>query len=369
MSIDTLIDSIIPNGDHFHGDFFRLKNLGFYLRRKPDQQKAFFKGLTDKMQEIAQSDLDQFAKTAAIKHLTTLIPFAPSDENSVMLPIQQNGQYEIVEYQIEKISLTSKILPESDQYHALALTAKGHPSQLIFMGTAPLSVQGSITTVFADLFPFASIGWPLSRKSDALLKWSKQQDNIEITGLSLGGALSLAHASYLENVTDVDIFNPALPIHPSKISEGINVNVHVNKNDPVQKTGGCVPSHAKVYEYTPANPAKNLRWFLPHLQCYVAKSSTTQQEQLGSDYNKKQATFRGYFSYFVLRPIGFVIFLPFYIVRFVIKSIIRLLTFPFIFIPPNHKPATPMHAAVARPKGATDQAPQQQNDPNNVPGA
>ncbi|MDC3181094.1 hypothetical protein OAT84_03015 [Gammaproteobacteria bacterium] len=327
-AIDHLFKTILPDENgQFSNQFFELKHIGFYLKRHPELQQSFFQQLTTHLCDIPNRNIEH--KQATIKHLLNFIPLAITHEDEITLPIEQaDGGFKFVDYKIEKFPLTSKLLPSSHQYYALALSADQQPSQLIFMGTAPLSVQGSMTTVLADLFPLKSIGWLLSFKSKSLLAWSKKQSTIHATGLSLGGAVTLAQSSYLDHIDQIDIFNPALPKTPTHLPH-TKVNVHINHSDPVQKTGGYVPISANVIKYQAKHPSDQLSSFLPHIQCYAATNAKDIEKLKGQDYNQQINTLKAKFIYHILRPIGFLLFLPIYLLSLIIQTILRLVRYPF----------------------------------------
>lgn len=332
--IDDLINTLFADSEgKFSNQFFKLSNLKLFMNSDPKLKQEFFNKLQIKLLAIP-TDASIHNKEAAIKFLINFIPFALTNETKIVLPILANQGYSEAQYDISRIPLTAKILPNSDQYHTLALTPRNpeHPAQLICMGTAPPSTQGSLTTILADLFPFTSIGWLLSFKSQKLLSWAMKQKHIEVTGQSLGGAVGLAQLKHLHKARvklSANFYNPALPIMTPKLGD-IPINIYVNKGDPVSKVGGRAPLNAKVYVSDLNLPRSSWRSLLTHTQCGCAIAGA--QSYTGAEYNKKINTPLAYFTYHLVRLIGFILIIPFYIVRLLVKLICNIFLFPYKYV-------------------------------------
>lgn len=334
QAINDFFNTIMPqeHENSFRNYFFKFSNIRFALHSRPSEKQYFLSRLLSEIQKIKNtSALSDDAKKTTIKNLLCLLPLGLTNETFITLPIWHNGKMINAEYRVAKIPLTPWFLPQSDQYYAIALSPiqSGLPSQLIMKGTPPPSDQGFWSAIFADLFSLRSIGWPMTRRSEALIAWSKQQTAIESTGQSLGGAVMLAHAEHLHHLKTLDLFNPALPVSSSNIDTQTSVNIHFNKNDPVQKLGGIVPNHADIYSYDIDKPETSFlfKHLLPHIQCYSATNSQPAHTK-GSHYNHQNKKLSAFLIYFILRTIAFMLFLPIYIVHIAIKLTMKIFSLP-----------------------------------------
>lgn len=151
-----------------------------------------------------------------LSNCLSLLPFSDlTPYESIKIPQRIDGHWELVEYQIVPIELTSTTgIKDQDRVFAYGLEPLIHgqaKSHLIFMGTTYPAGQGFISQIHTDLKAFQTVGESLYKAGRAkILQWlSKQNDKVCVSGMSLGGALSLLLAvDQGDKLFRVDAQNP-----------------------------------------------------------------------------------------------------------------------------------------------------------------
>ena len=256
---------------------------------------------------IINRDLNNEDKVLIIDQLKAYLPAGlTADKGNIRLPVMIRGNWEYKHYNISRVSLGPKWLPDFDHAFVYQLTAKGVSSELIFTPTMPVGFRGSWLTRFADFFPFASIGWPLTRRSKELEGWINEQDDIKAIGTSLGGALALAHCKS-EKFSKIALFNPALPWgHPNVQCR--DVEVVIDSDDPLRFVGGVVPKQAKVQIIEPKqvkSSSKLVRKLLAHVRIGLLAVENRILKK-GSEFNQSNRSALKFLIYWLIRPIFFI---------------------------------------------------------------
>lgn len=269
--------------------------------------------------ELVNNDND---KVLIIDQLKCFLPAVLTKETSIQLPVMILGRWVLIHYHVNKVALGPKWLSDFDQAFVYQLTAKGVDSELIFTPTMPVGFRGSWLTRFADFFPFASIGWPLTRQSTELLNWIDEQKSIKAMGTSLGAALALAHCKS-DKFSRIALFNPALPWGHSNI-QCQDVQVVIDSDDPLRFVGGVVPKQAKVQIIEPKQAKvkyRLVRKLLAHVRIgMLAVKSIVAQS--GDEFNQSNRSAMKFLIYWAIRPI---VFIPI-CVLFVITCVLHLLS-------------------------------------------
>ena len=157
-----------------------------------------------------------------ISNCLSLLPYSDlTPYESIKIPQNINGEWELVEYHITPIELTptsgfsSLFVQDQDRVFAYGLEPIRHlgaRSHLIFMGTTYPAGQGFLQQVKTDFKGFETVGKSLYLTGIEKIKaWLLcQKDKVYVCGVSLGGSLSLLLAidqgKYLKRV---DALNPA----------------------------------------------------------------------------------------------------------------------------------------------------------------
>ena len=255
---------------------------------------------------IKRDDLNNEDQVLIIDQLKAYLPAFLTDEKSIQLPVMIRGNWEYKHYHISRVSLGPKWLPDFDHAFVYQLTAKGVSSELIFTPTMPVGFRGSWLTRFADFFPFASIGWPLTRRSKELEGWINEQDDIKAIGTSLGGALALAHCKS-EKFSKIALFNPALPWgHPNVRCN--DVEVVIDSDDPLRFVGGVVPKQTNVQIIEPKQVESSsmlARKLLAHVRIGLLAVENRILKK-GREFNQSNRSALKFLIYWVIRPIFFI---------------------------------------------------------------
>lgn len=196
---------------------------------------------------------------AFIKNILALIPFTyPSRGCSFSIPRKdKDGVWRHHTYKVDKIiEMTPQIFSTSAP--AFLLTSETAPPNLIFMGTTFPAGKGFSECFRADWNPFLSVGYLMMRffGIDRIREALVGLDEIEVTGVSLGGALGLQLLRLLtpkerECFSRFDILRPP-GLYSWNWEEtfdlGPDVNIFIQPGDKVSSMG-AFPTGKKVSLY------------------------------------------------------------------------------------------------------------------------
>lgn len=270
-----------------------------FIQRDPELLKEFrrafqqgFKLLFEQLegQEFnkEQHEQIQLYLSNCLSHLpySDLTPY-----ESIKIPQFINEQWILVDYYVNPIELTetnNKTFKDHDRVFAYGLEpiinqkAKSH---LIFMGTTYPAGQGFIPQITTDFEAFETVGSSLylsGRKKvhDWILR---QKHKVEVSGVSLGGSLSLLLAIDLgHHLSRVDALNPA-GLHKlvgkskyDKWDELVckpKVVIQQQKNDPVSLLG-VWKSDWEIIKVTPPIDKGGPNPFCDHFLNYAGFAET-----------------------------------------------------------------------------------------------
>lgn len=191
---------------------------------------------------------------AFIGHLISIIPYTYPDRNNVFsIPQKIDGAWRMVDYRVDqKIELTHQGL--SGPISAYGLVSDNGPPILTFLGTTFPTGEGFLMTLLADFTPFLSVGHlPYWMGKDKINAWLEGKQNVQLHGLSLGGALAfhVLRSSKDRNISRANIYN-APGLYPwnwkQKIDDSCKVNIYYQGNDLVG-TMGILPEGKNVSVY------------------------------------------------------------------------------------------------------------------------
>ncbi|BCA94789.1 hypothetical protein TUM19329_11500 [Legionella antarctica] len=252
-----------------------------------------------------------------------LLPYSDlTPYESIKIPQNINDEWVLVEYHITPIELTpttgfkSFFIQDTDRVFAYGLQPiKNHkaPSQLIFMGTTYPAGQGFLPQIKTDLKGFETVGKSLYKSGIGRIKqWlSRQDDNVHVCGVSLGGSLSLLLAIHQgKHLKRVDALNPA-GLHDSwrkskydkwdQLETKPEVVVQVQADDPVSLLG-VWKKDWKIVRVTPPEGKKGPNSFCDHFLNY-AGFAQTEFSYVDAEKENTQRRIRNFWLYSVGRSI------------------------------------------------------------------
>lgn len=160
--------------------------------------KDYFNAFYRELSSASLSEDQQFHFEVLIGELLSLYAFLnpqPGSVDQLQLPVKIKGQWELADYTVEPIKLTSRWLGSPLVAFGLKSDKLEAPPVLIFKGTTYPTDEGCSLSLLTDLNPFASVGsygFRLGKKT--IEKWLTTQSThakAMVYGKSLGGALSL----------------------------------------------------------------------------------------------------------------------------------------------------------------------------------
>lgn len=201
---------------------------------------------------------------AKIDNILAFIAYTePQNGSHISVPSFINGPFENVDYQIQRINLTSDLI--SAPYTAYGLIPNNHPgaqARIIFMGTTFPTAKGFAQTLLADTAPGGGVGHYLyAQGKKHLQKWINQQ--YEITkqpvyccGQSLGGAMSMQTYIHQPDKVEFTAINPPFLTnaekrvlesnHVTKSHWNINNQIYSHIQDPIGQIGHWLPPLSTV---------------------------------------------------------------------------------------------------------------------------
>lgn len=194
-----------------------------FIARNPlflkEMRGAFQEGFAEIFTQLEGQYLNAEQQEQVQLYLSNCLSLLPYSDltayESIKVPQCIEGEWELVEYQVKPIELTTGDELDADRVFAYGLEPlfqRKAESHLIFMGTTYPAGQGFLTQINTDVKGFESVGKSLYRTGRARIHaWLEQQENkIHVCGTSLGGALSLLLAIDKGNyeLARVDALNP-----------------------------------------------------------------------------------------------------------------------------------------------------------------
>jgi len=205
---------------------------------------------------------DSFHYEAIVGDLLALLPFLrPESGTTFKIPIQINNVWELAEYTIEEISLTSKWLGSPCTAYGLKPKEDQVPPLLLYKGTTYPTDKGFLLSLLTDINPLSSVGnyiFKLCRKK--VSKWldvqtSHGQIKARVFGKSLGGALAWHTAIEFPNLIEKAIACSAPGFSSSSIKKIKKHNEALPEINFLSQTNDLVPYCDKVVEH------KNIHYY------------------------------------------------------------------------------------------------------------
>lgn len=198
-------------------------------------------------------------------NIIALLPFTyPEPGTKFKIPVIKGNAIKLIDYTANVIPLHGT--KYSSPMHALALTpdnpSEGNPL-LSFIGTTYPAGDGFATTVMADFTPGLSVGEGVYKKNKvALDNWFHDKKDVEVYGMSLGGAMALhAFLYHGSKLSKVAAFNPpgfSKNYWKYKVTFDAEVNIYTQPGDIVSKLGFW-PTMKNVNLYTVLTHQEGMR--------------------------------------------------------------------------------------------------------------
>lgn len=219
---------------------------------------------------------DDFILEMLLGNLLSLFTyFKPKNGEKVNIPQKTGNNWEFIEFKVEKIKLTPKIL--GSPVYAYGLTPlnpkKGSPV-LLFKGTTFPQDKGFLTSIISDFTPLHSVGGGLYEfGKEAIGKWIKDtykahnKTPIKVYGQSLGGAMAYHVASDHKEMVVIQAYVP-----PGLITDReskLHGKTFCHENDFINALG----KHPKGIELYKIITSSMRNKFTSHLRVYGSEDA------------------------------------------------------------------------------------------------
>lgn len=205
--------------------------------------------LIDMFQQLDGQELspqENIHMEVMISDLLSLYPYLrPNQGDKLQVPVQINGGWKLIEYDVDKITLTPSWM--GSPLVAYGLSAVDAPPLLLFKGTTYPTDEGFLLSIITDFNPVASVGsyaYKIGKKKIAtwLQDHTTEENKAIIFGKSLGGALAwrtaLQFPDYVQK--SMCLAAPGLSLRDLKKLKSLRkrgnlpeINIFSQKNDPV----------------------------------------------------------------------------------------------------------------------------------------
>lgn len=305
-----------PKNWHHLISWATLKAL--FVHRDPlllrELRLAFQQGFEILFHQLKDKPLNPEQREQVQLFLSNCIGVLPYSDltpyESIQIPQYIDDQWELVEYHVTPIELTDQseyqlhFLQDDDRVFAYGLEPLIHhraKSLLIFMGTTYPAGQGFVSQIKTDLKAFQTVGESLYRSGrKKIVEWiSRQNDKINVCGVSLGGALSLLLAiDQGDKIIRVDAQNPPGLYEYSTKSEFDNWNdlqskpqvvIQQQAQDPVS-TFGIWKKEWEVLKVTPPLEKRGPNAICDHILNYAGFADTLFSYSDPDQENKQRKT-------------------------------------------------------------------------------
>ncbi len=219
--------------------------------------------------------------------------FEPKTGTELILPQKIDVEWELITFRVEQIQLTPKwlgppilafgLIPKEE-------SASGVRPRLLFPGTSQPTASWSPLDTWADFVPSYSVGefvfdwWA----KEAIFKWMEQAKHdwgvgVELTGVSLGGSLTLLTVSHRPDLVSVAraFVPPALreevvadyenKIEEMEVRDHPDVSIYWQAGDIVSLVG---PAWSKFWKAVCLIPGEKLNPLESHNKAFAAQPLT-----------------------------------------------------------------------------------------------
>jgi hypothetical protein len=280
---DTLV-KLLFEGVTLPDDFNKIlawfmydKRLNDALEKKRDEEllTAVRETIQKKLNDIQPSQNDTSKSKLQILFLLNLLVMTdPENQYPIQVPVYDysgQNQTQSISYTLKAIDITPKIMrihnpPIQKRVYSYVMTpqdidnqTKDAPVYIIHKGTGLSTSYGTDTQWWANTCFYTEVGGMLNYDpiDEFIEEYSSKNTppNIYQTGISLGGAVTITAAQKHTRHKNLKsfAFNPPPRFYSRREESHENLNIIINKDDPLQRFHGWFPSNAKIWEVTNKN--------------------------------------------------------------------------------------------------------------------
>lgn len=267
---------------------FRDKEIAraVFVEHNPDFMNAFMQELQHEFMNLAanppKSESEILIWKAFHGNLIALLSFTyPQTGMTIVIPkLNLDMTCTSIQYEIEVLDLP--FTEHSSPMNAIGLTPKDKsidaPTYISFLGTTFPAASGFATTLMADFTPGHGVGEAVYNKNKVKLeKWLQGKTNVNATGMSLGGSLSLHFLrDHHYRLAEVNAYVPA-GLYPgtwhNPLSDKCQINIFTQDGDIVSLLG-MFPTGKNVNLYK-VYPQKNYNFIGSHARVFTGCKSVT----------------------------------------------------------------------------------------------
>jgi hypothetical protein len=177
----------------------------------------------------------------------------PSTGETLRIPVLANGSCKLVEYDLETIPLEFNKL--ATPMSAIAMTPKEDPEAspiLSFIGTTFPAGDGFASTLQSDFTPGFSVGeLAYEMNQEKISAWMQGKRDVQVVGISLGGALAFHAVRHHKEIAHTDVYNPPglyQECWEQQQNTECAINIYCQPKDLVSELGSW-PTKGKVSSY------------------------------------------------------------------------------------------------------------------------
>ncbi len=241
-----------------------------FLKLALEELQIIALGMCVKLEESPLSEGDRGVTEVFLRQLVGLFPFfEPQEGTTLRLPQKIGSTWQVVDFKVEHIKLTPPRLgPPILAFGLIPQGAKEARVQLLFPGTSQPTASWAPLDACADFIPGYGVGEMVFNKwgKEVLQKWlesrSRGGKKVDVSGVSLGGSLSLLTVSHLAQYIGsvyafvppgqrkevVERFDRYVQEHPTTAP---NVHLYWQDGDIISLTGATWSKHWKGHALLP----------------------------------------------------------------------------------------------------------------------
>jgi hypothetical protein len=213
-------------------------------------------------------------------HILTIYPFLEPQTKILKIPQKNAKQYELVDYNIERLELTPPWLGSPLTAFGLTPNEVSGPSLLLFMGTPQFTASGALLSLWSDVAPGCSVGEFVFRlfAKKKIASWlNKVEGDVKVYGKSLGGSLGILTAcTFPEKIAELHAYSPPAPF--GRVLQSYDLQQKEKKKSPqiciYWQANDFIPLFGsgfhKDWTILYLVPEKKQNWFLAHIRSVPA---------------------------------------------------------------------------------------------------
>jgi hypothetical protein len=301
-------------------DWSGFKNITFFSAMVWRKNEV----LLEIMQKWIMLELSQAGKITKNHReisIATWVCYLPyvmlSQGKQILIPLEEKN-WDLVAYTVSHIDIMPKWFPLSHQYRVYALSARGHPSWLVFMGTTYPTCIGFWSALLADFCPLGIGGFIACWNKRKIQNWLDSHPDVKVVGMSLGAQVAKQMTVH-KNVHKRILIKPALAYKSITRDEADWMIIY--EKDPVSRIGYIHPK-MPISFVRPVSPCYCLVCrMLVHTQLKLEKQDYTVSSISGDMFNQTWPFHHQFLWYCVARTIVFIFILPLYLISLILNKL------------------------------------------------